>query len=96
MPTASDELRAEWPGWDSEAIAYLESKGYTYSRDGSWSWTKPTPNHRPTKREVSAMQYLIDEWDWVASTMTIRTMRTTSLRAGWRATAKTAGASCSG
>lgn len=64
MPQASEELRAEWPGWDAEAIAYLESRGYTLERD--WTWTHPTikTHEAMEQREWSALVYLIHEWDF--------------------------------
>lgn len=66
-PRASDELRAEWPGdgesgGDKQAITYLEQQGYRLRRD--FGWTRPRPDHRPTERELSALNYLIDEWDY--------------------------------
>jgi hypothetical protein len=62
MPQASPELRAEWPGGDAEATVYLRIAGYTMRRD--WTWDPPTPTHEPTPREISAIRYLIDEWDF--------------------------------
>lgn len=62
MPQASDELRAQWPGGDEEAIAYLESRGFVLRRD--WSWRPPTDRTTINERECSALQYLIDEWDF--------------------------------
>lgn len=62
MPQASPELCAEWPGYDEQAIAYLKAAGYTWFPD--WTWGKPTPTHEPTPREISAIVYLIDEWDF--------------------------------
>lgn len=62
MPTASPELRAAWPGGDSEAVLYLEAQGYQLTKQ--WEWIKPTPDHKITEREGSAIDYLIDEWDF--------------------------------
>ena len=64
MPQATEELRAAWPGGDEEAIQYLYMQGYKDHPEHRWHWQKPNPNHVPTTREVSAMQYLVDEWDY--------------------------------
>lgn len=62
MPSATPELQAKWPGMDREAMQFLEAAGYTLTP--GWEWIKPNPGHPPTEREISAMQYLIDEWDF--------------------------------
>lgn len=62
MPQATDELAAEWPGMDEEAINYLQAQGYKLTR--RYEWKPPTPEHEPTDREVSAIVYLMDEWDF--------------------------------
>jgi hypothetical protein len=62
MPQASPELRAEWPGGDNEAISYLEGQGFTLTKQ--WDWIKPTADHAISEREGSAIDYLIDEWDF--------------------------------
>lgn len=62
MPTASPELRAAWPEGDEQAISYLEAQGYTLTKQ--WEWIKPTPDHVITEREGSAIDYLVDEWDF--------------------------------
>lgn len=80
MPSASLELQQEWeqeaiarrgqPGHEPghgdlperAAVAYLEEQGYTEPRNG---WLrKPSPDHNPTKKEWSAIYYLIYEWDF--------------------------------
>lgn len=61
MPRANEALRAEWPG-HSVAITFLQNGGYALRKD--WTWAPPTPEYVPTEREVSAMRYLIDEWDF--------------------------------
>lgn len=61
MPQASDELRAKWPGGDSEACRYLEGRGYKLRSDWQWDVTDVTDE---LERDVSAIQYLIDEWDY--------------------------------
>lgn len=62
MPQASSELRAEWPGGDKEAINYLQQRGYRLDR--RWAWVLPHPEHVPTAIELSAVRYLMDEWDF--------------------------------
>lgn len=66
MPTASDELRAEWRhgeegGGDEAAIEHLERAGYKLTR--TWEWERPE-GMIPTERDASAVAYLIDEWDF--------------------------------
>lgn len=63
MPQASDEQHAEWNGpGDATAIKYLEDAGYDLTR--SWCWIKPSTKHIPTEKEISAVRFLIDEWDF--------------------------------
>lgn len=62
MPQASKELRDEWPGWDTQAINHLRDRGYRLTR--SADWVSPPGNHEVTERDWSAIQYLIDEWDY--------------------------------
>lgn len=62
MPQASPDLQAEWPGYDQQAMAHLFASGYKLHRDGSWS--HPRPDHVPSERDLSAIAYLIDEWDY--------------------------------
>lgn len=63
MPQASPELAAEWPGWDQQAMAHLFARGYRLHRDYSWS-PPHHPDHVVTDRDLSAIAYLIDEWDY--------------------------------
>lgn len=62
MPQTSDERRARWPGWDSEAIAFLDERGFHYT--GNWEWTLPTTFYVLSEREEDAIIYLIEEFDW--------------------------------
>jgi hypothetical protein len=48
---------------DSQAIAFLESRGYILKED-TWTWYLPARGHRPTRKEVDAMTYLAEEFDW--------------------------------
>ena len=66
MPQASEELRAEWRhyeegGGDQAAEAHLRAAGYVLTP--SWEWEAPE-GHTPTERDLSAIDYLIDEWDY--------------------------------
>jgi hypothetical protein len=62
MPSAAPELQAKWPGGDAEALGVLAAVGYKNNPD--WTWTRPKPGHEPTERELSAICYMIDEWDY--------------------------------
>lgn len=62
MPQASDEQRAEWGIDDAPVIRFLETAGYRLG--GDWRWTKPTPAHQPSEKEISAIEFLMDEWDF--------------------------------
>jgi hypothetical protein len=65
MPSASEELRAEWGGADGigedKAASFLREKGWHCSDTFLWS--------RPNDREISeeewrALDFLIHEWDF--------------------------------
>ena len=62
MPSTTPERRARWPGWDAEAIAFLEAAGYRCT--DQWTWQLPRRGHEPTERELDAIIYLIEEFDW--------------------------------
>ena len=61
MPQSTPELQAEW-GDDSTAVEYLKAAGYRLNRD--WSWSLLDPLQRPTVKEIRAITYLIQEWDF--------------------------------
>ena len=63
MPSqASEVLRREWSGpSDRTAVAYLRERGYVLLPD--WTWEVP-PNTVPTDRDVRAVKFLFDEWDY--------------------------------
>lgn len=46
---------------DAAAMEFLERRGYRLTR--SWSWVPPV-DHKPTQEELSAVNYLFDEWDY--------------------------------
>jgi hypothetical protein len=66
MPQASEEQRQEWGedggAGEGKAIAYLKAAGYTLLPN--WFWRKPSPEHKPTEKELGAIWFLIDEWDF--------------------------------
>lgn len=62
MPQATRELRERWDIADGPVIAYLAAKGFKYTQ--KWEWLKPTKNHQCTQAEISAILFLIQEWDW--------------------------------
>lgn len=62
MPSTTDERRARWPGMDAQATLHLENRGY--ERGPKWTWRHPDPNHHMSARDVDAVVYLIEEWDW--------------------------------
>ena len=62
MPTACQELRDEFGVDDQPVIAFLESQGYRWTRDGRYEWI--APNREPTRKELRAMTFLVQEWDW--------------------------------
>lgn len=63
MPQASDELRKKWNGPDdTTAIKYLESRGYKLTR--GWDWELPEGQNKPTDEELSAIEFMFQEWDY--------------------------------
>lgn len=61
MTKASHELPDRWED-DATACNFLEQCGYKLLQ--SWYWRKPTPNHKITDDEWSAIYYLVSEWDF--------------------------------
>lgn len=63
MPQASEELRREWngPGEDT-AVKFLEYHGYVMHQR-TYTWVAPQ-GHKPTAKELRAIQFLMDEWDF--------------------------------
>lgn len=60
MPSASDELRAKFPGWDQEALAVLEE----HFIDDAGLIRPKVYGYVPTDREREAIDYLFYEWDY--------------------------------
>ena len=61
MPQTTEERRARWPGWDSQAIEYLEGRGFIATRH--FTWTNPSAVTISEKDE-DAVIYLVEEFDW--------------------------------
>ncbi len=62
MPAAADQLRRRWRGPDSYfAQTFLVSHGYILLRTHEW---RPPANHEPTEEELSAIEFLVREWDF--------------------------------
>jgi len=66
MPQATEAMRKRWKhyspgGGDELATKYLQERGYALTKD--WYWVIP-PRHKPTKKEIDAVAYLCDEWDF--------------------------------
>ena len=57
MPQASEELRQQWT--DSDALHWLS---------GNFRWPggfiKAKPGYVPTEKDMSAISYLVREWDF--------------------------------
>jgi hypothetical protein len=62
MPQASPELAAEWPGFDAQAMAHLRASGFKLRDD--WTWKLPRSDYQSTPTDISAVNYLMDEWDF--------------------------------
>jgi archaellum biogenesis protein FlaJ (TadC family) len=60
MPQATDELRAKFPGDDSEALEVIQKNFYEVLGVIS----KKEPLYEPTQREWDAIDYLFHEWDY--------------------------------
>lgn len=59
-PQASDELARKWLGpHDKVAMDYLDACGFVLTSD--WEWARETP---PNKEEASAIQFMVEEWDY--------------------------------
>lgn len=59
MPTASDELRARWDM--DTACDHLRARGFTMTP--KWTW-RPSTGAEPTADDLSAIDYLVFEWDF--------------------------------
>lgn len=71
MPQASDELRSKWGGQmgvgEDKACDYLLRRGYILTKQ--WDWWVPYGIAFPTLRDLEAMQFLIEEWDYGSWTL---------------------------
>lgn len=62
MPQATEELRAEWGIDDGPVIKWLQDRGWQYTQN--WEWIKPSLDYKPTGKEIRAIEFLFQEWDW--------------------------------
>lgn len=62
MPSTTQERFDRWPGMDAEACSFLESEGFELDYS-DWCWSK-SGNPELTERQLDAMLYLIEEWDY--------------------------------
>jgi hypothetical protein len=60
MPSTTPERAARWPGGDFEALGHLRERGWKHEGGGTYS----SPDRPLEDREVDAMTYLIQEWDF--------------------------------
>jgi len=63
MPQASDELREKFPGYDAEALEVIAAN-FTETRG---LIRRKSSSYLPNQREWDAVDYLIQEWDYVYS-----------------------------
>ena len=71
MPQASDELRAKFPGSDTEAICAIGAN-FSFSKNG---WITPRAGYsweKATERERDAVNYLCHEWDYAYDDIAIQ------------------------
>lgn len=67
MPSGPPELHEFWSNFDPDGYAdmnaanYLKKQGY---REDRFEWLRPSLEHEPTELELSAINYLMWEWDW--------------------------------
>lgn len=62
MPTATEALRAEWGISDRKAIEHLERRGFVLT--AKWQWMKPPQLKHITKKDLRAIDFLAQEWDF--------------------------------
>jgi hypothetical protein len=67
MSQASKELRDYWEhetSWDTQAVNYLESRGFTITPEYDWLLPPGMSKEEMTPRDWSAIEYMADEWDY--------------------------------
>jgi hypothetical protein len=64
MPQANKELRDKWGIDPSKAMDYLESMGWNCGPDNIWR--SPPGRTKFEDDELSAVDYLFQEWDYAA------------------------------
>lgn len=60
MPQATPELRAEWPDGDFQAWEHLNGR----FKDNGGGIIYPLEGVEPTEKDLSAISYLVQEWDY--------------------------------
>ena len=60
MPQAPEFLRKRWGLFETAAERYLKSRGFILTRQ--WEWI--APDRKLTEKELSAINFLILEWDY--------------------------------
>jgi hypothetical protein len=71
MPQASNDLRAKFPGSDTEALGAIEAN-FAISKGG---WITPRAGYSwkaSTQRERDAIDYLFHEWDYAYDDIAIQ------------------------
>lgn len=71
-PQASQELRDQWDG-ACHCLEYLNQRGWRLNRQRCW--IPPTKDCKPTRLEYSAIEYLVEEWDYGGIYRPKRTLR---------------------
>ena len=62
MPQARKELRDQFPNGLEQAMKFLIDNGYVLTI--YWRWERPPGQYVPRDRELAAIEYLIQEWDF--------------------------------
>lgn len=62
MPQATEELRKRWDGpSEFKAMDHLHKRGFKLTPQ--WEWVPPMASE-PTEEDLSAILFLIQEWDF--------------------------------
>ena len=60
MPSARKELQDKFPGMDAEAMEALKDNFF----ESDFVFRRNDVNYKPTPREMEALDYLFEEWDY--------------------------------
>lgn len=69
MPQTTADRARRWPGGDSQAMLYLQAKGFKITK--GWLWLAPTSDYNISIFEADAIIYLIEEWDFGGAIMEV-------------------------